>query len=255
MSAYKRAFYTIIKLLSMVGIVLCLVGFTGTWIVNGPLTNGLSKSLTSVENVLNSTGKGIGRVESALTEIQDEIEKINQDIVRAGNEFTDNALALNLITTVTELKLETRIETATEAINLIYEAIASVHHLVESANELPFLSVSTLPKGKLQAIDKRLSEALTSVQNIALIAADMKPGNAKKTVSSLTTQIVKIDRTAEEIRISLAEFSSSVGAVKNGLATFRANLARWIDLTSLIISLIFLWLILAQLCLFIHSRD
>ena len=255
MSIYKHSFYTILKLLSMVGIVLCLAGITGTWIVNGPLTNGLSKSLTSVENVLNFTGKGIGRVESELTEIQDKIEKINQDTIRTGNEITDNALALNLITTVAELKLGTRIETATEAINLIHEAVASVNHVVETADELPFFSLPMLPMGKLQTIDKHLSEALTAVQDIEMITADMKSGVTKKTVSSLTAQTTKIDRIAENIRISVAEFKSSVGAAKKATTTFKVNLARWIDLASIIISLIFLWLILAQLCLFIHSRD
>jgi len=43
MSVYKHTFYTIIKLLSMVGTVLCLAGIAGSWIVNEPLTNGLSK--------------------------------------------------------------------------------------------------------------------------------------------------------------------------------------------------------------------
>jgi hypothetical protein len=239
----------------MVGIVLCLVGITGSWIVNGPLTNGLSESLTSVENVLSITRKGIGRVESELTGIQDKIEKISQDIIRTSGELTDNAAAFNMIKTITEWKLETRLETATETIDLILEVVASVNHVVEKANESPFLSIPMLPKDKLMTIDKRLSEALTAVQDIELIEADMKSGITKKTIPSLATQTIKIDRIAEDIRISVAEFKASVDAAKKTTANFKANLSIWIDLASLIISLIFVWLILAQLCLFIHSRD
>jgi len=255
MSVYKHTFYTIIKLLSMVGTVLCLAGIAGSWIVNEPLTNGLSKALIGVENVLNVTGKGIGRVESELTEVRDKIEKINQDIIQAGNEFTDNALALTLIATITEFKLGTRIETATEAVNLIQDTVASVNHVVETANDLPFLALPMLPMDKLQTIDKRLSEALTAIQDMEVITVDIKTGVADKTVSSLTTQTEKIDRIAEDIQISVAEFRSSVDAVKKDTATFKTNVQVWIDLASLIVSLVFLWLILAQLCLFIHSRD
>ena len=79
--------------------------------------------------------------------------------------------------------------------------------------------------------------------------------NTEKTVSSLTTQMAKIDRIAEDVQISVVEFRSSVDAVKKDTTMFKTNVPVWIDLASLIISLVFLWLILAQLCLFIHSRD
>lgn len=255
MSAYKHTFYTIIKLLSMVGTVLCLAGIAGSWIVNEPLTNGLSKALIGVENVLNITGKGIGRVESELTEIRDKIDKINQEVVRAGNEFTDNTLALTLIATITEWKLGTRIETATEAVDLIQDTIVSVNQIVETANGLPFLSLPMLPMEKLGVIEKRLSEAMTAVQDIEVMASDMKSGVADKAVSSLTTQTAKIDRIAEDIQVSVAEFGSSVDAVKTTTVMIKTDIPPWIDLASLIISLIFVWLIFAQLCLFIHSRE
>ena len=258
MSAYKHTLYTIIKLLSMVGTVLCLAGIAGSWIVNEPLTNGLSKALIGVENVMNVAGKGIGRVESELADVQDKIEKINQEIIRAGNEFKGNKLALTLtsaISTIAEMKLGARIQTAIEAVNLIQDTVASVNHVVETANALPFLSLPMLPMDKLQAIDKRLPEALTAIQGMEVISADMKAGVADRTVASLTTKTAKIDRIAEDIQISVAEFRSSVDAVKKTTATFKTNVAVWIDMASLIISLVFLWLILAQLCLFIHSRD
>ncbi len=239
----------------MVGIVLCLTGIAGTWIVNQPMTDGLSKALTGVENVLNITGKGIGQVESELTGIQDRMGKINREIIRVGNDFTDNALASALIATITELKLGARIETAAEAIDLIRETAVSVNHLVKTANELPFLSIPTLPINKLRTIDNHLSEVLAAVQNMELLTADMKSGITEKAISSLASQTAKIDRAAEDIRASVAELRSSVDAARNTTARFKTNLAGWIDLASIIISLVFLWLIFAQLCLFIHSRD
>lgn len=255
MSAYRHTIYLIIKFFSVIGIVLCLAGIAGSWIVNEPLTNGLTKGVAGVEYILNLSAKGVVRVESELTEIRGRIDKINQEIARAGNEFADNTLALSLIAKITQWKLGNRIETATDAVNLIQDTVASANQIIATVNDLPFFSLPVLPIEKIEVIEKHLSEAQAVIHDIEVLSVDTKSGMADKAVSALRIQTAKINRIALDIQMSVAEFGSLMDAAKNTTIMTKTHIPFWIDLASLIFSLVFVWLVLAQLCLFIHSRD
>ena len=63
MSAGKRIFAVVIIILSIVGIVLCVGGIIGTWIVEDRLTRVTVNLLSSAEEMLQTVGNGLDRVE------------------------------------------------------------------------------------------------------------------------------------------------------------------------------------------------
>lgn len=251
----KRVFYITIKLLSIIGIVICLSGIAGSWIVNGSLKSGISKSLSRLENVLKITENGFRRVDSSLIGVQEKIDNMSQGIIRAGDGITDNTIARTFITAIAESEIESKVEMANDSIDQIHEMVALVNLVIETANGLPFFSIPILPSRDLLTIQKRLSEVQITIQDIELVSGGMKSGVTEKSVTSLTTQIAKIDGAVENIRNSISEFQYSVRTVNNVTAKYKANLSRWINLASIVLSIVLLWFISAQLCLYIHSRD
>ena len=89
MSTFKRVVAVIVMVLSVVGIVLCLVEVLGAWAINTPVTNSVTKLLSGIENVLEVS-------EGALEQVNTRLDQAVQDCPRgaAGAQHHCNVAAL-----------------------------------------------------------------------------------------------------------------------------------------------------------------
>lgn len=251
---FKRPLSITVKILSIVGMVLCLSGIAGSWIVNASLKSGISKSLSRIENVFNVSEKGLRRVDSSVVDIQSKIDEKSHGIINGGDETVINKRARTFIETIAASEIETKIESAKDTMDQVYETVALVNQVLETVNRMLFISIPTLPTDELLAVQNRLSEVRTAVQDIERIPTDIESDATQNILSLLTPQVVKINSAVEKIRTSISDFQYSVNTVNKATSKYKTNLSRWINLASLIVSALLCWLILAQMCLFIHSR-
>ena len=165
MSAGKRIFAVVIIILSIVGIVLCVGGIIGTWIVEDRLTRVTVNLLSSAEEMLQTVGNGLDRVGTDLQDARDGIA----DIERLAKGLSDKAKNTNLILVAIEQALSDRefpkLQRAQTTVQGLVESIVAFNKTLEAINGLPGVEVPTLTKS-LSATQDKVDSALQPVQDL-----------------------------------------------------------------------------------------
>jgi len=254
MKSIRSYLQTSRKIVSIFGILLCAIVVVGIWTINGTLTKGLIRSLSSIEFVINIAEKNTHRVEAMTKGLQEKLITIKQEIVNTGQEGAEIVVTPATLAKLTALNLEIRFETADEIVGQIHEFVESTNQLMETANSLPFLSIPSLPESHLETIQQRLSEMLSTARAIELMSLELEANGTGKAVSTLTAHMDKIHSLAQDIQLPAAAFNDSAVAAKQAATRIIEKLSTWILIGSIAFSLIFIWFIYAQLCLFVNAR-
>jgi len=174
---------------------------------------------------------------------------------KAGKEETGITVAPAVLAKVSALNLSMRLETADELVDQIHETIQSINQLVEAANALPLFSIPSLPADHLDTVRRRLSEMMAAARGIELTSLELQANENGKAVSTLTAHFDNLHNLTQDIPASVEAFSTSTVVVKKAANRIIDKLSAWIFMGSIILTLIFVWFIYAQVCVFTHARD
>jgi len=243
------------KMVSIVGILLCAAGVAGIWTIHGALTDGLTRSLSGIEFVIDIARKRTLRVEEMTYGLQDKLSAIRKDMVSTVQDGTEIIVTPAALAQITALNLETQFETADEMVEQVREVVISANHLVETANALPFLSIPSLPENHLETMHRRLYAMASAARDIELISLDLQANGTGKAVSTLMVYMDKIHSLTRNIQLPVTAFNDAAAAAQKAAALVIEKISTWVLTGSITLSLIFIWFIYAQVCLVVRARS
>ena len=206
--------------LGAVGIVLCLAVVVGAWWVNGPLTDGLLTVFPPIEQALvfgDAAAERFGEfVDDTQTQFNETVDA--KPVATAlADEIEQVAIYVNVASGL-----------ATSAETTISGVANSLQPGVRS-------NVATQAANRLSTTMDSVSETLTSAE---MLAQNVRDGKNEK-VDELNAQLDLLAANSAEVQTAISQTSEDVAEIKQ-------KVPRWIDLGSLIVTLIFLWFGTAQ---------
>jgi ABC-type transporter Mla subunit MlaD len=242
-SAGKRIFAVVIIVLSIVGIVLCVGGIIGTWIVEDRLTRITGSLLSSAEEMLQTLGNGLDRVDTTVQEARDSIA----DIERLAKGLGDKAKNSNLILVAIEQALSERefpkLQRVQTTVQGLAESIVAFNKTLEAINAIPGVEVPTLTKS-LNATQDRIDTALQPVQDLVTKVEQMKIGVVDASVEFVTTYTVKADTALKTVQADVQEYLAQVRKLEGLVSAAKARLPFYFLVGAAAITLallLFLW--------------
>ncbi len=249
MRRFKRILAVLAVVLCVVGILLAAAAVIGVWRANGPLTDTLVKTVSGLEKVVEGIGAGVERLTTGLNAAEDAVLYVEDTVTVAGETLAKTSPVLDLLSKVISEQLVPSVASARETARSIGESTLAVNSALDAMNTLPFVSVPTLPPELMS-----LAQTMTDLESEAMRAAqevkDMKLSAVESVVTLVTERTGRMLarlNTAEEKADSAA---ARLSATQSALAELRARLPFYLDLASVILTLVLAWLILAQACLF-----
>ncbi len=164
---------------SIVGVLLCVAGTVGVWIVRGSIDDRITR--------------GVARVDAGLGQAQEKLHRIN-----AG------------LSTINDATLDPTLTT-------LPTPLITLNSVLQALDRLPFARVPTLDTDRLQALSARVQAGLAT-------AAGASQSAEAKT----------------------ADLEMQVGAARVQVEDFGDTATRWINLGAIALTIVFLWLVLAQ---------
>ncbi|MEM7535319.1 MAG: hypothetical protein AAF639_24290 [Chloroflexota bacterium] len=227
MTIMKRILSLIGLILGVIGMLLCLAVIIGAWWVNPPITNGLLQVFTPIETALAFGDAAVGEFNEFVADTQTQV------------------------TAVTDAKpiataLEGEIQQVAVYVDVANALVGSAEQTVTDVAE----SVQPGVQGTVisHAVD-RLLETLTDVTD-TLDAAETLAQEIKDSESLLGDEIDALNEQLDALQSGSANVSAVINQTANDVASIKDNVPRWIDLGSLIVTLIFIWFGMAQYFLF-----
>jgi methyl-accepting chemotaxis protein len=252
MSTFKRILAWILIVISILGILVCSLGIAGSWMINDSLTQGILGLLSRAETALSRVEDTLTLADAQLKDASAAVATVQEAASKLGTRAENNSPVLDRIGQLLKDELGPTVNRIQEAFLRIEERVQAVNNAIETLNALPGIQIASLDL-QLEGPKDRVGLVADAVQQLQQNVADFRAG----IVQSLAPFMEKLDRIAgflsrldEEVNTYLKQ----VNNLQTALANATVNIPSMIDRITLVISILFLWIILAQIGLLLVAR-
>jgi hypothetical protein len=216
-----------------------------SWSLNAPITESLTRLVSGAERVLTVVDTGLTRLEGGLDTALTAVTTIEETARSAGQTIVDTNLAFAVLDRTVGDTLFPRLTAARETITTLAETLVAFNETLEAANRLPFVELPTLTD-ELQTAATTLESARQRAAEIQAELRDIKEEKVARPVAFITDRTTPLAQDLGTAQANIGQTRARIGERLATLVVIRDRLPRAIDLISLAISLIALWLIAAQ---------
>jgi len=242
MKIIKRILGIVSIIISVIFIVACLAGVFFSWSINTPMTNAVSGVLTGVERVLTAANNSLERVNTQLYEAQTNIETIEANVEKAGEMLSETSIVYEVLDRTVGDELFPKIAATSDTIIAIRDSVISFNEILESLDDMPFVSVPTLT----DELDNA-AERMAAVQsNVEAELRAVKEEAISKPVTAITDRTTRISDEMEATQQNLSTTQANISEDLEATSSIKARIPGIIDMVSAMLSFIFLWLALGQ---------
>lgn len=226
MTFIKRIFAVIGILLGTIGFILCLAVIVGAWWVNGPITDGLLSLFPPIEAALefgDTTAEQFGLFLGDTSARLEEAADVQPLATALEDEIGQVAIYVDVANGLVGSAEETITDVTTS-----FQA---------NGNQQAALAVERLAG--------QLDEVNTTLNSVEALTSDVSDGRLE-VVDELANGLASLEETSREVQDAIGQTQTEVNEIK-------ISIPRWIDIGSLIVTLIFLWFGIAQFLLLRQS--
>lgn len=222
----KRIFGVVGIVFGAVGILLAIIAIIAVWALNKPVTDSVHDLLDTADAALVTVDDVLVRADSGLQEARGFVSDVAEAI--PGTELAgriDNLLGL--------------VEAAATAAD-------SANTVVDLTNKVSNLWRDDDPNAEETTIEKLSTTLDDLATRLAEIDQKAKDLQERDVIGEIATQI---DGEIAGAQDSLNEVSSSVDQAQTTVADLHVTIPRWINISSAILTLLFIWIGVAQFAL------
>jgi methyl-accepting chemotaxis protein len=253
MSTLKRVLAWILIVISVLGILVCSLGIAGRWMINDSLTQAVLGLISRAETALTRVEDTLTLADAQLKDASSAVATVQEAASKLGDRIEKNSPVLDRISQILQDQLGPTVNKIRDAFLQIEERVQAVNNTIETLNALPGVQLTTLDL-QLEGPRERVGLVVDAVQQLQQNIADFKAG----IVQSMEPFRERLDRIAGFLTRLEEEVNTYLTRVDNlqaALATATVNIPALIDRVTLIISMMFLWIIIAQIALFLVARS
>ena len=254
-SKLKRAGGLVLIILSIIVLVLNVAGIVGAWAVNEPLTDSIVGILEPVEETLELAGDLLDRISAGVERARGVVSTIDTAAELLGDNIEENRPLLNLISKALGDELGPVIENVGEIVSTARAAATTIQKALEIVDGLPFVSLGEggLETTRIENMANRVSDVAASLEELDTSVEDRRSEAAEEIVGRITSRTSEISAFLDDLQSEVDGYRAQIGDLQTRVATVKARVPLWIDLGSIGITLLFVWLGLSQVSVFIHG--
>jgi len=140
-----------------------------------------------------------------------------------------------------------------ETVQSVRERVVGIQNAVQAINALPFVSVGERVSDgdRLQRLSEGIVTLTEGVEETRNGVREAKQEIAARVAFSLGKGISKLDGGLVTIETAVTDYGTQVSELRAEISALKASVTFWLDVASVTITLILLWLIFSQVVVFI----
>jgi len=218
--------------LGTIGLILSLAAIVVVWVANTPLTESALQFLNRIEIGLTVTADGLDQADVTLTEVRDQLTAV-------GEAFPAEEL----------IRFIEDVESILSAAQSTADTASTV---VGLANSVPFVgrngSAGASATPNLDQSSQTLDEILSKLEAVRVALVNRTEGSGSGLLGQIDAEIAQLQGLIQNVDSSVEESTTVV-------VQLQLDLPGWIDIASVVLTLLLLWLGLAQMSLLAHGWE
>ena len=253
MRTFKRVLAWIMVVLSILGIVIVLGGFVGSWIVRNTVTDVTVNLLTVGETAVSSVSDGLNRVDDRLETSQDNLATLENDIVAAGEKVDEaNVVGTVIKRTVSDETLIAITEARSTAVG-IADTVAALDAAIEAANAIPFVNLDGVAFSAVGQVADGLEQLESDMADFRVGVQERKEEKINDSVDFLTGMTSKMSVGIDEVQDNITAVDTRLETTSTNLADAKVTLPRIYTAITVAVNVLLLLIGAAFVSLLMHS--
>jgi predicted PurR-regulated permease PerM len=236
----------LVMILTVVGSLVCAAFLVGAWAINTPLTNAATGSILLVENFVELAEQVTGQIDDNLELMLGEVQEIEKSLTEMEDD--QKAQVSSNIQRRLDNLFGSLLAKSEAVIDPLSKGAAALNRSLRLANLLPGVEVPPVAE-KLDSLSKRLAELSEQIDNLqqAINEVNFDGSRVLAVVSTITKKI-------EAVEQEVSRYEAGMELTLRAAQELRVRIPGWVDLFSIVISLLAILLGAGQVSLFIHAR-
>lgn len=254
MRIFKRILMYAAMVISIIVMVICIAGIIGAWYYNTPVTDTVlgivvpaTEAVQVAEKVTNEAGRGLQDVSSRVAEAQQALSDIIDEVVEAN-------IAVEALSRIFDTDIRSEVETLRGNVRAVYDTLGLIQETVESINDIPFIDLEVPGAEELGRVLSGMEEVASRADEISNSIQQRKAELIDGAVTEIAEPLAQMNTRLNEVQSSLFELNTILGTSIESLLLVQENAARWIDLISVAITFILIWVFISQVAVFVLCR-
>jgi len=232
-------------------LLLGLASIIGVWAVNTPVTSTILAVLEPIDNTLQRLEVVSGEVGTALSDVSGSLDEADQRMKELGAGLAETNLAKEALTRILDVDLEQKASTASEGIRSLYDTVVAVEETINAVNAIPFVNIEVPGSEEMATIRTTMEEASASVQEIRQANQQRREERAENLVTALSTPIDRLNGRVGEMQTRVTNAETRFGQAIERMDNLQSKVPGWIDILSIIATLLYAWLMFSQVAVIV----
>jgi len=252
MNTFKKILAWFLVVISIAGILVCVTGLVGTWVVKDRVTTRILALLTNVQSGLTRVEESLTAAGSQITNANAAVTAIREATTQLGDRVEENTPVLDKITNVLNQDLQPSIKKVQDLVLPIWERILAINNTIEALNTFPGINLPTLTP-QMEALNDQVQKAIDTVQQLQANIADFKTGVVKNVLDPFLAKLDTLSAFLTRIEQDVASYLEQIDLIQAAVTNLQATIPSTINAAAIIISILLISSILGQVSLILLS--
>jgi hypothetical protein len=253
MRTFKLVMAWILTVLAVLGLVLVVVGFVGSWNVRNRVTTATVALLTAGETAVSVGSDGVTRVDERLGESAGRVMAVESAVVGAGEVLKDNSLIGTAISVTIGEQLAPALNTAKETAVTIAGLTFAINDTINAINDIPFVNLDGPGVTLMQEAADGIVQLNDDVATLKNELVERREGRIEGGVDTLTTYTTVMTQGIQDVQSNLQAFNAELAALSAEMAALKVSLPRTFTLITIGVNLLLLLIAIALVSLLLHG--
>ncbi len=231
---------------SAIFLLLGLAGIVGVWVANTPATNTVLAILEPIDNSLQRLEVAAGEAGAALDEVSMSLDDADQRIQELGAGLAETNLVAEALSRILDVDVGPRVGTARENIRSIYDTVVAVEETINAINAMPLVRVEVPGSTEMANIRTGMEDMADSAAELREETQQRREERAENLVDAIATPLNRLSDRVEEMRSRISNTEERLGSAIERIDDIQDKVPLWIDIVSIVNTLLFAWLMFSQ---------
>jgi hypothetical protein len=249
----------------IIGIALVIAGIAGLIFaiaavillarVEPQVTAAVLSQVDMLDRAMTATADGLVLVDDSMVQLQGAVAPLESAVVAVGRTMGETAPMVDALSFLLGEQLPSTIASTQETLSSLAATAGTIDTVLSGLAAVPFLDLGYQPDRPLGEGVQEVADSLAGMPatlrqaGAGLDLAGESLGTVGGDISALAVTVGQIEGTVESARSVLAQYQGVVADLKRLVDTLQAGLPVWLRYLRLGISLILIWLGIAQFTL------
>ncbi len=239
-SIAQRIFAVASIILSVLVLLLSATGMPGAWVARSVAIDVATGVLDGVAHLAQAGQDRIGRLDTELTNVRQEVGEVEATSDRIAGEVEDKGLVLTLLPPEKEQELGASVQQVVDGLVSVREVVQAVIELRDSIDRLPFVSLPAPDQERVQAMEDGISSVRNGLDDLKADIRQLREGTASE-VSKISTAASNINHELETAQQDLAQVDGRLVALQAEVDQLRQRIATLLTIAAVVTTLLLAW--------------